>query len=156
MLLSNRRKPANLIDVQYSIPYCLGAAAILGSQSLLPIEDDILDRPDVSEFAERVSLHLDPELDRRFPGETLTRVVVRTATGRFESPVTAPRGEASAPLSWDELQDKFLTATRKIMTSDEQHDTLYAVEQLRQGDPSALNRILGRPLPAMRRMRKLQ
>ncbi|NIA71417.1 MmgE/PrpD family protein [Pelagibius litoralis] len=144
--LSNRPEPENLIDVQYSIPYCLGLAALVGSDAFLPLEEAVLNRLEVTAFARKVSLHLDPEIDNRFPAESLARVVVKTATASFESPLTAPRGEASNPLSWQDLQGKFRHASRRMMTSRQQQDLLDAVGRLREGDLVTLRKILQRPL----------
>jgi 2-methylcitrate dehydratase PrpD len=132
--LANRTEPANLVDVQYSIPYCLGLAAILGPSALLPLTKDVLFRDDVAQFARKVTLHLDPGLDARFPAETLTRVVVRCGCQHYESAITAPRGEATDPLSWQVLEEKFLTASRNIATQGQQAEILEAARQLKDGD----------------------
>lgn len=144
--LGNRPDPDNLIDVQYSIPYCIALAAVAGSAVMLPLQNDALNKAGATDFAHKVSLHLDPNLDERFPEETLARVVVTTVTDRFESPVTTPRGEPTNPMSWEDLQKKFLTATRGIMTTQQQRDMLDAVDRLGGGDLDPLIRILRCPI----------
>jgi 2-methylcitrate dehydratase PrpD len=141
--LGNKVEPRNLVDAQYSIPYCLGVAAIMGAAALLPVDGNVLTRPEVSAFARKVTLHADPVLDARFPGETLARVVVATPRGRLESPVTAPRGEPSNPLSFEELRDKFQQATRGVMQAGAQRAVLDAVDRLAEGDLGPLLRALG-------------
>jgi 2-methylcitrate dehydratase PrpD len=136
--LANRTEPANLVDVQYSIPYCLGLAAILGPSALLPLTKDVLFRDDVSHFARKVTLHLDSTLDERFPAETLTRVVVRCGGRDYESAITAPRGEATDPLSWQDLEGKFVTASRLVATQGQQAEILDAARQLKDGDIAPL------------------
>ncbi len=64
-----------------------------------------------------MTLHLDPALDARFPAETLARLVVSHDGRRYESEITAPRGEATQPLSWQELEEKFLTASRHVASA---------------------------------------
>jgi 2-methylcitrate dehydratase PrpD len=140
--LGNKTEPGNLVDVQYSIPYCIGMAAVMGGEALLPIEADALSRPDVSAFARKVTLHTDPAMDARFPHETPARVVITTRNAIFESPVTTPRGEPSNPLSWEDLREKFRVATRKVMREEQQKMTLEAVDQLAQGELDPLWRIL--------------
>ena len=136
LLISNRLEPANLVDVQFSIPYCLGLAAMLGPSALLPLTEDVLHRDDVSRFARKVTLHLDPALDTRFPAETLTRLVVSHAGRRYESKVTAPRGEATQPFSWQELEQKFVMASRGVAREDQQTELLNAARKLKTGDAS--------------------
>ncbi len=140
--LGNKIEPRNLVDVQYSIPYCIGMAAIMGGAALLPIEEDALHRLDVSEFARKVTLHNDPALNARFPDETLARVVITTRSTKFESPVTTPRGEPSNPMSWEDLREKFRVGTRKVMRDEQQQFMLTAVDRLVQGELDPLLRVL--------------
>src|SRR3546814_7126251 len=89
----------NLVDVQYSFRYCLGLVALLGPDALLPLDESALDLSDVTAFARKVSLRLAPEIDRRFPAESLARVVVTAGNRRFESPLTHPRDRKSTRLN---------------------------------------------------------
>jgi 2-methylcitrate dehydratase PrpD len=91
-------------------------------------------------IARKVSLRLDAEFDRRFPAETLCRVSVRVGERRFVSPVTAPRGEASDPPSWHDLEEKLRIASRLVASPAQQDDLIEAVRQLRDGDHRPLVR----------------
>ncbi|MEQ1773339.1 MAG: MmgE/PrpD family protein [Burkholderiales bacterium] len=142
LLISNRREPRNLVDVQFSIPYCLGLTALMGTSCLLPVENGVLGRPDVTAIANKVELHLDAALNARFPAESLCRVVVTTTHARYESQDTAPRGEASDPMSWEDLREKFRRATRNVMPAERQQCALDAVDQLEQGALDPLMRVL--------------
>ena len=93
LTLGNKVEPRNLVDVQYSIPCCIGVAAVIGTHALLPVDERTLNRPDVPAFALRVTLHTDSALDSRFPAETVARVIVQTPQCVYESPVTTPPGE---------------------------------------------------------------
>jgi 2-methylcitrate dehydratase PrpD len=141
--LSNRPEPANLVDVQYSIPYCLGLVALLGPRALLPLEESALHRPAVSAFARKVTLHLDPVIDRRFPAESLARVVVTAGGRRFASPLTHPRGEAFDPPSWQELEEKFRLCSAGIMAPADCEAVLAAIGQLREAQLAPLCALLG-------------
>jgi 2-methylcitrate dehydratase PrpD len=140
--ISNRAEPANLVDVQFSIPYCLGLVAIVGPSALLPLTDDALHRGDVTQFARKVTLHLDPCLNEWFPAETLARLVVIHGGHRYESEVTSPRGEATQPLSWQELEEKFLTASRNVASGAQQTELLAAVRKLKEGNAADLMSML--------------
>jgi 2-methylcitrate dehydratase PrpD len=136
--LANRPRPQGFTDIQFSIPYCLALVAIEGPDALLPLTEKAVDRPDVVALAERVSLRLDPELDARFPAETLSRVTIRSQGHSHVSPVTAPHGEASAPPSWGDLEEKLRSATRLVATPDQQQRLLDALRRLRDGDHAPL------------------
>jgi 2-methylcitrate dehydratase PrpD len=144
--LGNKIEPRNLIDVQYSVPYCIGVAAIMGTDALVPVQEQVLDRPDISTLATKVALHAEPALDARFPRETLARVVITTPRGRFESPVTTPRGEPTNPMSWEDLRRKFMVATKNVLPTEHQQAVLSAVDRLVDGELAPLMRILARPL----------
>lgn len=136
--LANRPRPQGFTDVQFSIPYCLALVAIDGGDALLPLTGDAVDRTDVAALADKVWLHLDPELDARFPAETLSRVMIRSEGRGFVSPVTAPRGEASAPPSWADLEEKLQRATRIVATVAQQRRLLDALGHLRDGNHASL------------------
>ncbi|WID98803.1 MmgE/PrpD family protein [Bosea vestrisii] len=136
--IANRPEPSGFTDIQFSIPYCLALVAIDGPGALLPLTPDALDRPDVIALAKKVSLRLDPELDTRFPVETLSRITLHNSGRTFASPVTAPRGEASAPPSWAELEDKLRQAGRFSATPAQQDRLIAACNRLRKGDHAPL------------------
>jgi 2-methylcitrate dehydratase PrpD len=138
--IANRPEPISFTDIQFSIPYCLGLVALGGRQALLPMTADALGRPEVVAIARKVSLRLDAELDGRFPAETLCRVSVRVGERRFVSPVTAPRGEASDPPSWSELEEKLRIASRFAASPAQQDTLIEAARRLRAGDHRPLVR----------------
>lgn len=136
--IANRPRPHGFTDIQFSIPYCLGLVALDGREALLPLTEAAVDRPEIVAFAEKVALRLDPELDARFPAETLSRLTVRSGGETFTSPVTAPSGEASAAPSWSELEDKLRRASRLVAAPAEQDALLAALRALRAGRHDAL------------------
>lgn len=136
--IANRPEPSGFTDIQFSIPYCLALVAIDGPDALLPLTPSAFDRPDVVALARKVSPRLDPELDARFPAETLSRVTVRSNGATLTSPVTAPRGEASAPPSWTELEGKLRQASRFAARPAQQDQLIVACNRLRDGDHAPL------------------
>jgi len=140
--LANPPEPVNFVDIQFSIPYCLGLAALQGPEALLPLTDDALGREDASAFARKVTLVLDPDLERAFPAQTLTRVVLSCGGKLYESPVTAPRGEASAPPTWDELEEKLRSACRFVARAETLSALIAAIRRLPDGEHQPLMRAL--------------
>lgn len=140
--ISNKSDPDNLVDIQYSIPYCLALVAMAGPQALLPLTSEALGRAEVVALAKKVKLTLDPELDGQFPEKTLARVSVTCANRRLVSEITAPRGEAANPLTKAELDAKFRAATRRIATGNQQNQIFDAVDAFRAGRLDSLSRCL--------------
>jgi 2-methylcitrate dehydratase PrpD len=140
--ITNKPDPANTIDVQFSIPYCLALAAIVGPQTLLPVTADALTHDGVTALARKVKLSLNSDFDAVFPAQTLARVTVICGDRRFVSDVTEPKGEATSPLSWDELEAKLRAGTRFVATDAQQNRLIAAVNGVRDGSLAGLQRCL--------------
>jgi 2-methylcitrate dehydratase PrpD len=138
--ISNRPEPGNLIDVQYSIPYCLALAALRGPQALVPVTDAVLGLADVTALAHKVTLSLDRNLDAVYPDEILARVSITCGEDRFSSKPTPPAGEPL--MSWEELEQKFRTATRLVASAAQLEQVLDAMHAARSGDMAALRACL--------------
>lgn len=136
--LTNRPDPEGFTEIQFSIPYCLGLVALHGREALLPLTGDFVERPEIVAIARKVSLRLDPAIEARFPAETLTRVTITAGGRRYVSELTGPRGEANAPPSWRELEEKLRIVTRRTAGDVQRNRLLGAVDALRQGDLSVL------------------
>ncbi|WP_414442693.1 MmgE/PrpD family protein [Burkholderia sp. 22PA0106] len=137
--ITNKVRPEHLADVQYSIPYCLALVALRGERALLPLTARALGDDAATALAMRVHVRLDPSLDARFPAQTLARVAVTSHGVRYESDVTAPRGEADMPLTDRELEAKFADATREVASEAQREQMLGALRDARGGDFTALD-----------------
>lgn len=140
--LGNTTEPKNLVDIQYSIPYCLGLAAVAGTTSMVPVTEAALRRPDAVSIARKVRLRLDNEYDARFPDETLSRVAIATARGTFQSATTIPRGEPTNPMSWTELEEKNRIVCEGRLTPAQCEQLQNSLAQCRRGDIKPLLAIL--------------
>lgn len=139
--ITNKPAPLNTIDVQYSIPYVLALVALVGPETLLPVTQEALVHTGVADLARKVTLSLNDEFDRRFPAETVCRVTVSVQGERFSSDVTAPKGEASDPLSWVEIEEKLRMATRYVATGKQQQQLIDCFNRVRRGDFADLARV---------------
>lgn len=79
--LANKLVPDNLVDVQFSLPFCLAILVLYGPRALLPISQSVLGDARVSALAGQVHLVVDPLIDGRFPAETLASVRVTLQSG---------------------------------------------------------------------------
>lgn len=143
--ISNRIQPLDLVDIQYSIPYCLALVAINGAKSLLPLTSEALGNEEAHRLAARVQLLPTDEFEVCFPKSTLARVSVVANSRTYISDVTSPLGEATTPLSWETLGEKYQTAVNHTMvlnnmaannsTAKQLHfGVIKAPEQLRSGN----------------------
>lgn len=100
--------PATEFEAKFSIQYCVAAALRLGSVRLAAFAEDKLTDPALRALMARVSLTVDPELDRAFPGRRSARVRITLDDGG-DHEIFRPtrRGDPDLPLTDDELSDKY-------------------------------------------------
>jgi len=136
--LNNDLAPPTLEAAQYSVPYCLAAAAVHGADALLPLEDALLTDPEILAFARRVTVAVAPDLDSMFPRSVPARIAVTTQRGILTRTVLAPRGEPANPLSDEDLRAKFSTIARARLTPAISTSLLDAIAALDAGELAPL------------------
>jgi 2-methylcitrate dehydratase PrpD len=128
--LNNDADPDTLEGAQYSLPFCLAAALAGGAEALLPLSPDWLHRSDIVALARRVNLHVDHELDARFPAETGARVCLHTAGGVLEQTVRHPLGDPANPMDGSRLTAKFKKLSAGVISAEDQNDLLTRMDRL--------------------------
>ncbi|ACC76438.1 MmgE/PrpD family protein [Paraburkholderia caribensis] len=158
--LSNKTRPDNLADIQYSIPFCTAVMAMLGPDSLMPIDESLIGREDICALAEKVEIVVNPEFSAQHayayqhlpqpdegshPDFEFNSVDVVTTHGTYSSPVVSPPYNPDAPMSMEELEHKFRTATRSVLNHSQQEDLLNAFARLLDGEIAPLLEVTARP-----------
>ncbi len=144
--LNNYPDPDTLEGAQYSLPFCLAVAACGGAPALLPLLPDWLHRPVVTSLAARMRLHVDPQIESRFPAEAGARVRLETAAGHVEKTVRHALGDPARPLDRSQLTTKFRRLAAGVMAPADQARLLAAAQilpDLESAEP--ILRCLGRP-----------
>ena len=96
-----------LLDAQMSLPHAVAATLVRGRADLAAFEAPTREDPSIRALAERVSVHVDPELDRAYPARRPTRVTIAMRGGdELSATIDSPRGEPDAPISDTELERK--------------------------------------------------
>jgi len=113
LIMDNTVAPESIEAAEYSLPFCLAVAAIVGEAGLLPITDELLARPDVTALAERVAIVEDEKFERSFPDARRARVTVVSARGTYERQVDASRGVPENPMGESDLVRKLNLLTRR-------------------------------------------
>ena len=104
--LANKTHPQTPVDVQFSLPYCLALTILYGPQVLVALEGHHLDNARAQNLATKITLRVCPELDRKFPDQTLAQVRVVTSTGLSFSSAACVEPIA---LGHDEIVEKLCT-----------------------------------------------
>jgi len=106
-----KRAPHSIVDGQFSM-FFLAAVALLHHRMTW---DDykLLGNPDVARTIERIEVRLDPEIEARFP--TMAASVEIDANGTTIRRINwTPKGEPDKPLSWEEVEAKFVSLARGV------------------------------------------
>ena len=94
---------------KFSAPYLVATAITHGSVRLDAFSRARLSDPVTSALAKKVELYLDPALDEAFPGRRSARMAIETTDGAsLEHYQPTRRGDPEAPLTDDEIADKFM------------------------------------------------
>ncbi len=146
LTLNNHPAPESIESAQYSIPFCLALAAIHGGEALLPFRPDSLADERVIALAKKVSLRMDPMLDRTFPAASPARVTVKTASGAFQTDQRHPLGDPANPMDDAALRVKFRRLSENRLSPDDQDALIHTVTTLETEGPERLFATLNSPL----------
>jgi 2-methylcitrate dehydratase PrpD len=131
--LDNLADPPTLESAQYSVPYCLGVAATLGEDALVPLSADSLHHSQAVDLANKVTVRWMKEMDSDFPAQVPARVFVNTVRGNFDTLVALPWGEPDNPPDRAELVAKFHTLAAQRIPEHRASAIVAAVENLKNG-----------------------
>lgn len=146
--LTNETDPDSVEAAQYSLPFCLGLLVVEGREALLPIRPSSLHHAGAAALAARVTLAVDPELDRGFPAETAARVVVR-ARGRAHTAFCRhPAGDPVRPMDRTALIAKFRLLASGCFAPATQDAVLTALQAVPREGTAAVAEILSAPADA--------
>jgi 2-methylcitrate dehydratase PrpD len=115
--VSNKKRPANSYDAQFSIPYAVAAALLRGKFTLDELEDDALGDPEILALANRVQYETDPATT--FPRHYTGEVIVNLRGGRTLNHREAiNRGNGERPLSEADIVEKFRSNAARAVSRD--------------------------------------
>ncbi|MBQ0100371.1 MAG: MmgE/PrpD family protein, partial [Lachnospiraceae bacterium] len=102
-----REAPKNEDEAMYNIIYPIAAAVIFGICGPLESSTTRMLDPRVAPMIEKIEFHHEPEYDKVFPAQRLSRSEVTTKDGRkFVSRAFEPRGDHNADVTMEDLTEK--------------------------------------------------
>jgi 2-methylcitrate dehydratase PrpD len=101
--------PQSIHQSKFSMGFVLALIACYGRAGLADFSDAALREPQLRSFHDKVTMVIDPEIDRAYPRRWMGRVTVKTRDGRaLEKRISSPKGDPDNVLSRPELEDKAL------------------------------------------------
>lgn len=104
---SKKQRPANVVDGQFSMPFCAAVAAREGRLVWDDYAKHIRDRETLA-LCQRVETVVDPRAQAHYPQNLSATLSVQAGGDTFESMVIVPKGEPDNFVSPDEVRHKFM------------------------------------------------
>lgn len=139
--------PANRETADHSLPCCVAMALLDGELTAEQFESGRWQAPDVKAIMAKLTCAPSAELEERFPKGRPARLIATMNDGaRHDFLVDTPLGDASRPMSDDELRRKFLAQAEPVVgpaRAKQAADAVMALESV--GDVHALCVLLTTP-----------
>ena len=117
--LARFHKPKSAYEGKFSIPYCIAAALLRGKVLLEDFTDEKVAAPEAQALLSKVEFHY-PQEYKDNPMALKAEVVVSLANGTEASrKIDIPKGDASNPMTEEEVSAKFQDCTRKALGQKE-------------------------------------
>jgi 2-methylcitrate dehydratase PrpD len=95
------------LGAKFSTPIAIGLLLVFGQSDSAIYKNQYISNPLVRSIAKKVTVRVNPERDKAYPGQRSARVTVKTGDRAFTHEVIYPKGEPENPLSDDEMKFKF-------------------------------------------------
>src|SRR5579863_2247878 len=95
-------------DADHSLPYLLAVALLDGDVQPAQLEPSRIEKRDVQDLMQKVTVRPDAGLTARYPAELASRVTVRLKSGTsFTQEISDFPGAPARPFTWNEIDAKF-------------------------------------------------
>jgi len=108
--LELRRAPHEEVFAQFSLPYNVGVALAHGKVVISDFHEENMKDPDVLAITRKITPKIDPTLSNRknLSPETAVEILMKDGTVLKSKGTTYPKGSPENPMSWEELDEKFM------------------------------------------------
>ena len=138
---ASKRRPASVVDAQFSLPFGAAAALLWGRAGLAEYDEARLDDPAAQALMDRVAYEVDPDIDRDFPEKWRAWARVITVDGQtHEQNVDDPKGDPGNPFTDEECREKFNDLAAAVYGPDARH--AIAEQALSIGAPGSFKALL--------------
>jgi len=130
-------------EADHSLPYLIGVALLDGKTMPGQYTEERINRRDVQNLLNRVSIHPIEEFSSRFPDEMPCRLTITLQDGRvLTKEIHDYPGFVTQPMSWEMAFEKFESVASPMATSPLRRSIAGAVKTLESIDVKDLTRLL--------------
>jgi 2-methylcitrate dehydratase PrpD len=120
---------------KFNLPFCVATALKYGHVNLSDFTPKRLEEPDLRRFMEKIEIHSDPDLSRKYPRLWPAKVEITTRRGEtLKGSSDYPKGDPENPLTEDELIQKFKGLTDTILSESAAETIIERVMNLENVD----------------------
>ena len=125
--------PQTRESADHSIPYVVGIALMYGSMEVGHFADEYLRNPDLLDLIQKIKVEETEECNNLYPDACANHVEIITKSGeKFSELVQYHRGHCKTPLTDEEIEQKFHSLTRDLLTPAQRKELFSLVWNLEQ------------------------
>ncbi|MBC8393607.1 MAG: MmgE/PrpD family protein [Deltaproteobacteria bacterium] len=115
-----KSKPRSVVDAQFSLPFTIALIFCNGSAMVDDYTETCIADENIRRFAGLVKCIPDPEINKVWPKDEPSAVIVQTVDGRvLEERVSCAKGSLEYPMTKEELIEKYTTLAAKTIRDDQ-------------------------------------
>ena len=127
--VEKKRRPATIVDAQFSMPFGASVAILFGNAALDRYTLNNLQARKVRDLMTRINCVQDPALDTQYPSKWPATAEIETHDGRqYRCKIEYPKGDPQNPLSSEEIKDKFLSMVHPVLPIQQAKKIIKLVE----------------------------
>ena len=125
-------RPRTGLEGKFSLEYCLAAAVVDGEVTLRQFDDAMVQRPELQRLMSRMRVDAHPDVNANTK-DLLSELTVTLADGRrLSGRGSAPRGDASRPLTPREVRHKYEQCAAMVLGPEQVQRSFELVEALEE------------------------
>ncbi len=118
-------------SAKFSLPFIVASGIVHGSIRLDAYSEKRLQDPSVRDLMEKITVELDPDVERLFPAQRAANIWITLKDGRQLHRFQPHRiGDPDLPLSDDQLSDKFTELTQACLPPNNSKNLLHELWRL--------------------------
>ncbi len=127
--VEKKRRPATIVDAQFSMPFGGSVAILFGNAALDRYTLRNLRSRKVMDLMTHINCVQDPALDIEYPSKWPATAEIETHDGRrYSCKIEYPKGDPENPLSYEEIKDKFLSMVQPVLPDQQANKIIQLVE----------------------------
>jgi 2-methylcitrate dehydratase PrpD len=139
----DKRKPGNVVDAQFSLPFGIAVALQHGRASVVEYNEGALGNETTRMLMDIVTYEVDPDLDSSYPDQWRGWATIRTGDGAsYSKTIEHPRGDPDNPMTEADLWTKFTSITEGVYSRRRQHAVRQACSNLESTSFSSFSKLL--------------